>query len=170
MDIDYGGTLPSLVNLEDPAYPEQQSREASTLTLTEDQIMVTPSTPPLLSQLSVTSALNPYFGYPVSTYGRRRKRDLAKTLATLFWMRWRTHITIVTCLTIMVFVARVVFRKGVLRFPKGIARWYMLLPKRRLSSKWHLNFSALLRHDELPWIRASSVIHSWTSKAANIDK
>lgn len=122
------------MDLEDPAYPEQHSGEASTLTLSEDQSMVTPSTVPL-SQLSVMSVLNPYFGYPVSTYGRRRKRDLAKTLATLFWMRWRTHITIVTCLTIIVLVARVVFRKGVLRFPKGIARWYMLLPKRRFSSK-----------------------------------
>ena len=121
------------MNLEDPAYPEQQSLEASTLTIPEDQTMATPSTVPL-SQLSVRSALNPYFGYPVSTYGRRRKRDLAKTLAILFWMRWRTHITIVTCLTIIVLVARVVFRKGVLRFPKGIARWHMLLPKRRLSS------------------------------------
>lgn len=134
MDIDYGGTLPSLANLEDPLYPERQSQEASTLTLSEDQTMVTPSAVPL-SQLSERSVLNPYFGYPVSTHGRRRKRDLAKTLAILFWMRWRTHIKVVTCLTIIVFVARVAFRKGVLWFPKGIPRWYMLLPKRRWSSK-----------------------------------
>ena len=157
------------MNLEDPSYPERQSRESSTLYLSEDQTTVTPSTVPL-SQLSERSVLDPYFGYPVSTHGRRRKRDLVKTLAILFWMRWRTHITVVTCLTIIVFVARVLFRKGVLRFPKGIARWYMLLPKRCLSSKWHLNFSALLTRHELLWTRASSVIHSWTSKAANIDK
>lgn len=144
---DYGGTLPSLANLEDPAHPEQRPREALTLPLSEDQTTVTstPSTVPL-SWLSATSALNPFFGYPVSTsssnrrslsllHGRRRKRDLARTLAILFWMRWRSHITIGICLTIIIFVARVVFKKGALRFPKGIARWYMLLPKRRLSSK-----------------------------------
>jgi len=147
LDIDYGGTLPSLANLEDPAHPEQRPREALTLPLSEDQTTLasTPSTVPV-SWLSATSALNPFFGYPVSTsssnrrslflpHGRRRKRDLARTLAILFWMRWRTHITIGICLTVIVFVARVVFRKGVVRFPKGIARWYMLLSKRRLISK-----------------------------------
>jgi retinaldehyde-binding protein 1 len=133
-----------LANLEDP---EQPSREVLTLPLSEDQTTVTsaPSTVPI-SWLSATSALNPFFGYPVSTsssnrlslslpHGRRRKRDLARTLLILFWMRWQTHITIGIFLTMIVFVARVVFRKGVLRFPKEIARWYMLLPKRRLSSK-----------------------------------
>lgn len=53
-------------------------------------------------QLPSTSLLNPFFGYPVSQtsstimlpHGRRRKRDLAETLAFLFWMRWKKHITL----------------------------------------------------------------------------
>jgi len=144
---DYGGTLPSLANLEDPAQPVQRPREVSTLPLPEDQTTAasTPSTVPI-SWLSPTSVLNPFFGYPVSSsssnrhslslpHGRRRKRDLARTLAILLWMRWQTHITIGICFTVMAFVARVLFGKSVLRFPKRIARWNMLLPKRRLSSK-----------------------------------
>ena len=43
---------------------------------------------------------NSYFGYPVLydtpiptlRHGRRRKRDLFRTLACLFWVRWRKHI------------------------------------------------------------------------------
>lgn len=146
LGIDYGGALLPLANLEDPAYLEQRPLEASALALSEDQNMITsmPSTV-LLSRLSATSVLNPFFGYPVSTsssnqhslcfpYGRRRKRDLAHTLAILFWMRWKSHIVIGICLTVIGFVARVVFKKGVLRFLERIARWYMLLVKRRFSS------------------------------------
>lgn len=44
---------------------------------------------------------SPYFGYPVLhdtptptlRHGRRRKRDLLRTLAWLFWARWRKQIS-----------------------------------------------------------------------------
>ena len=64
---------------------------------------------PPLTSLSPTSLLNPFFGYPASSHkgflslqhGRRRKRDLARTLAVLFWIRWRkrimTGVVVVLC-------------------------------------------------------------------------
>lgn len=59
--------------------------------------------------IPATSSLNPFYGYPawmpdssstttntpVPRHGRRRKRDLMRTLATLWWIRWRKHLTAV---------------------------------------------------------------------------
>jgi len=46
-----------------------------------------PSTP--VSPLTARSIANPAFGYPVRADGRRRKRDLARTLMVLLYARWR---------------------------------------------------------------------------------
>jgi hypothetical protein len=58
----------------------------------------TPATtnPPGRSNLvpGTHSSLNPFFGYPITPsmrprHGRRRKRDLLKTLILLWWMKWK---------------------------------------------------------------------------------
>lgn len=53
-----------------------------------------------ISSLYAGAHHSPYFGYPVLhdtptptlRHGRRRKRDLLRTLAWLFWARWREPI------------------------------------------------------------------------------
>ncbi|KAF8160690.1 CRAL-TRIO domain-containing protein [Crassisporium funariophilum] len=140
---DYGGTLPSLALVEDPIKPRRpQAEKLQETTLLEAQPSVSSSPPGApVSWLSPVSLLNPFFGYPASTtsnrrsaslrHGRRRKRDLAKTLATLFWIRWHTRITLGLCLAVIFFLAEIAFRKGFLRFQKGFSLWNMLLSHRR---------------------------------------
>ncbi|KAJ7646780.1 CRAL-TRIO domain-containing protein [Roridomyces roridus] len=58
--------------------------------------------PPPGAPIPATSLLNPFFGYPLSSFdgtqpptlrhGRRRKRDLAHTLLVLAWRRWKRRI------------------------------------------------------------------------------
>ena len=58
---------------------------------------------------------NPFFGYPATEaaadgstsaptlrHGRRRKRDLLRTLLRLWWSRWRYHIKALLLLMILV--------------------------------------------------------------------
>ncbi|KAI0786560.1 CRAL-TRIO domain-containing protein [Abortiporus biennis] len=100
------------------------SAPISTSPVTEKPAELAPEPPlpePTLRHISPTSILNPFFGYPVyyttdsksSTptlhHGRRRKRDLLRTLATLWWLRWRKQISavgVVVAVTILVVVAR----------------------------------------------------------------
>ncbi|KIM45318.1 hypothetical protein M413DRAFT_441999 [Hebeloma cylindrosporum] len=143
---DYGGILPPLSHLEDPIRPEQlepqeESDIAALASEPEPTLRPNPSFISI-SWLSPTSLLNPFFGYPVLSssrrgpvsfrHGRRRKRDLVRTLAMLFWMRWRRHITALLCVTIMLCVLKRGFRKGNSRFPASISHW--LLSNRRLAS------------------------------------
>ena len=141
---DYGGTLPSLLYLEDPLHHERpRPPEESGIAASEpESTSPTNSSFDSTSWLSPTSLLNPFFGYPISSsskrgpvsfrHGRRRKRDLVRTLITLFWIRWRKHITFALCVTMMFIVLKRGFRKGNLRFLASIPRW--LLSNRRLSS------------------------------------
>lgn len=56
-----------------------------------------------------TSTLNPFFGYPTQVslsgsqhtlhHGRRRKRDLVRTLLVLLWLKWRRRLLF--CLSII---------------------------------------------------------------------
>jgi len=129
---DYGGTLPSLLNLEDPIRHERpQPPEEPGIEASEPEPTSPPNPPISALRLSPTSLLNPFFGYPVSSlskrghvsfrHGRRRKRDLVRTLITLFWRRWRKHIIFALCVTVMLFVLKRGFRKGNLRFPASIS-------------------------------------------------
>jgi len=94
---DYGGSLPDLSSLDDPLQiVEFHQREQSwRLSAPLEKAQIPRS--PIFTSLSPTSLLNPFFGYPASSssegtltlpHGRRRKRDLARTLALLFWLKW----------------------------------------------------------------------------------
>lgn len=102
--IDYGGQLDALCNLKDPLRPAQPQSVQS---------------PPIIFErvhrhISPTSILNPFFGYPVHVTegrppflqnGRRRKRDLVRTLTLLLWFRWRRGI--MSCLYIIGFICAI---------------------------------------------------------------
>jgi hypothetical protein len=130
MDIsaDYGGTLPLLAQMEDPLRTINLQTEAveppphrfGTGSLQVDSRAKL--------SLSSTSLLNPFFGYPVSQssgavtlhHGRRRKRDLAGTLALLFWIRWRKHITLAIVMATLIFTIKA-------RQPRGIRGYIGIL-------------------------------------------
>lgn len=77
------------------------------------------------------SLSNPFYGYPSAPvrgyphlqYGRRRKRDLARTLAHLFWLRWRTHITAGALLAVLIYMLNFGFRRGIIRVPRYLLGW-----------------------------------------------
>ncbi|TFK44283.1 CRAL-TRIO domain-containing protein [Crucibulum laeve] len=119
---DYGGSLPCLTHLEDPLAMVYALTALPASVVAEGRRQSADSSPspflppvPSIATISPTSLLNPFFGYPVSSstsrsslslhHGRRRKRDLAQTLALLFWIRWKKHITfglfILTCLLVI---------------------------------------------------------------------
>ncbi|KAI0358623.1 CRAL/TRIO domain-containing protein [Trametes cingulata] len=110
---DYGGCLPPLSELEDPLerftvpllgssppYPSNSVR-----------LEVPPTSQPIsrVPSISPTSHLNPYFGYPVSRrdaitprlrHGRQRKRDLLRTLASLWWSKWKHRVYALLCIVL----------------------------------------------------------------------
>lgn len=112
--VDYGGQLPFLSQLDDPLHSFVRSASAAaqrTLTIQRSPpphipAMSSHSEPagrPINRNITPTSTLNPFFGYPVYytasssvpalQHGRRRKRDLIRTLGRLWWIRWRKHVT-----------------------------------------------------------------------------
>lgn len=96
---DYGGVVATLNLLEDPLWTQETTSHSGIVTRgeisTPDPPLMKP--PPSTTSISPTSLLNPFFGYPAFLaygtlsleHGRRRKRDLARTLLLLFWIRWR---------------------------------------------------------------------------------
>ena len=136
---DYGGSLPDLTRLDDPL----QSREAPRPQGISQPCDLPPASqspaPTTRTSLSSTSLLNPFFGYPASSqqgltslqHGRRRKRDLARTLAFLFWIRWRNHLIIGLLLAVCVFAVKQASRRRLLRFSNGSLDW------RALVASWH---------------------------------
>ena len=122
--IDYGGSLPKLSLLEDPMSPRLPEAEIEVTSAPSPPPISTP-VPRTTSWLSPTSLLNPFFGYPVSPpsnrglpylrYGRRRKRDLVRTLLTLFWIRWHKHVIIGGCLTVLLMLWKLRFARLRLR-------------------------------------------------------
>ncbi|KDR75091.1 hypothetical protein GALMADRAFT_122666 [Galerina marginata CBS 339.88] len=118
---DYGGSLSKLSLLEDPIHPILPSPGVPEVMASETSTITPPLIPSVTaSWLSPTSLLNPFFGYPVSAssgngppsflHGRRRKRDLVRTLLTLFWMRWHKHITFGLCLTLLMLTLKLSLR------------------------------------------------------------
>jgi len=94
----YGGALPALKLLDDPLRTQETLLESMPAEYRQIEAADPPAShPPAFTSLSPTSLINPFFGYPATSsygslslpHGRRRKRDLARTLALLFWMRWR---------------------------------------------------------------------------------
>ncbi|KAJ6629488.1 CRAL-TRIO domain-containing protein [Mycena sp. CBHHK59/15] len=108
---DYGGTLASLTELQDPLWndpPSPLPAPSGQSPPSAPSIAPVAAQAPSITSIPATSLLNPFFGYPVSSaggspslrHGRRRKRDLACTLLILAWRRWRRHI--MTCMWIIV--------------------------------------------------------------------
>ncbi|KAJ7467174.1 CRAL-TRIO domain-containing protein [Mycena latifolia] len=137
LPADYGGTLASLTALRDPLSSDPSPRPDSGQMQQEPSSSNAPSNvapvPLVVTPIPATSLLNPFFGYPVSStggapalhHGRRRKRDLAKTLLILAWRRWRNHI--MGCVWIFVFVLTVRGRRAwFARSTSGMSLWRAL--------------------------------------------
>ncbi|KAF6763121.1 hypothetical protein DFP72DRAFT_524255 [Ephemerocybe angulata] len=116
---EYGGDLPDLAQLNAPeegeGYPSHPSPQAGAGSQ-EVSLEDLPSTP-LAAFISPTSLLNPFFGYPATSspsgrnvpglhHGRRRKRDLLRTLAFLWWNRWHSHIMFALCVSIAILLVK----------------------------------------------------------------
>lgn len=129
--IEFGGSLPSLFDLEDPLRPRQLTPSSPHDRLPSEYLVELATAPHggSTSRVSSTSALNPFYGYPVTPaptkgvptlrFGRRRKRDLVRTLAKLFWLRWHSQVNTLLCLVGIIFLVRLVSRKGLPRLLRG---------------------------------------------------
>ncbi|VDC01718.1 unnamed protein product [Peniophora sp. CBMAI 1063] len=125
---DFGGELPFLTETPDildyPGSPESAAEHSR-----HPSPSIAPVRPP--PRLSPRSSYNPYWGYPVnsgsfhSSTGRRRKRDLVRTLAVLWWERWRGHATAGLALSVLAVVFLVLRARGRLG---GLARMRMARP------------------------------------------
>ena len=118
--VDFGGSLPASDTLRNPlferipsrfrpSHPSSPSERSLPQLQTPEPVLLGPRPQARLplrldtSAPAVHSPFNPFFGYPVSPtslnprYGRRRKRDLLRTLAYLWWAKWKgTVIRVVT--------------------------------------------------------------------------
>ncbi|CDO69175.1 hypothetical protein BN946_scf185042.g77 [Trametes cinnabarina] len=132
---DYGGALPPLSDLEDPL-------ENVAVSVTEfshpspPDASAPPQSPssglqhlPRVGSVAPTSHLNPYFGYPVTgrstltprlRYGRRRKRDLLRTLASLWWSRWKHHVYVLLCIALVLVMVASRRRTRILRWKQRV--------------------------------------------------
>ncbi|KAG7446558.1 CRAL/TRIO domain-containing protein [Guyanagaster necrorhizus] len=123
---DYGGVLEPLSTICDSLQGRQIFPSTSQAAPTPKYDL---SSIPDPSSLSPTSMFNPFFGYPVSVtgtsatlhYGRRRKRDLAKTLLLLLWLRWGRRIMACFWFGMFALTMRLWSRRWLLCSPKGLA-------------------------------------------------
>lgn len=148
MCADYGGDIPSLEHLEDPLRPADRRPSATGQTpelepsnlltdvLPAPQRHVHEPTPlpQAAPSISATSALNPFFGYPVTLssspsggvpalhHGRRRKRDLLRTLALLWWMRYGAYVR-AALWVVFAGLAVKIWTKRLARFPNTLITW-----------------------------------------------
>ncbi|ESK90852.1 phosphatidylinositol transfer protein csr1 [Moniliophthora roreri MCA 2997] len=137
---DYGGDLAALSVLNNALeskrvhrarVPEAQSPEAQSQA-TANSESSDPSSGPTVSigtRLSPTSANNPFFGYPASFssgsstlhHGRKRKRDLVRTLLILLWRRWHRHVSACLWLVVVTVTVRQLFSKRIVYSSAGAA-------------------------------------------------
>ena len=148
---DLGGDLPPLSTVENPLRrycntvpptpPELQIRSAASI---PDHDHTPVSSMRRRKDLSATSLLNPYYGYPVAyntstvptlRHGRRRKRDLARTLLRLWWSRWRHSVKVV--MFILVLLLAFMFS----RRPIWQRRWRLAVPILELLATVPVPFS-----------------------------
>ncbi|GBE80468.1 CRAL-TRIO domain-containing protein [Sparassis latifolia] len=143
---EFGGCLPPLSKLEDPLRIHTYPLAAEFVEHSRPRGQPSPPHPPSIASSSVgaslspTSSSNPFFGYPVSyhtstptlRHGRRRKRDLLRTLARLFWARWHFHISASLCL-LLVFVAATLVRRFRKQERRGLFE-YLTMPPRLVRS------------------------------------
>lgn len=130
---DFGGSLPVSSTLQDPFFERLPSRFRRSRSLSSSgrslpQLQAPEPGPPnpraqgrQLARLdtsvpAVHSPFNPFFGYPVSPtslnprYGRRRKRDLLRTLTYLWWAKWKGTVIWVVVLILAFWLTRWRFR------------------------------------------------------------
>ncbi|KAH9920156.1 CRAL-TRIO domain-containing protein [Fomitopsis serialis] len=124
---DFGGLLPPSSELEDPLRTSLKTADgigpqchadadAGPARKSVDTLSDSEAADPEIPMMGVPPSRpapqhSPYYGYPILhdtpiptlRHGRRRKRDLLRTLAWLFWARW--HIHLVTALAAVVLVA-----------------------------------------------------------------
>ncbi|THU96738.1 CRAL/TRIO domain-containing protein [Dendrothele bispora CBS 962.96] len=138
---DYGGTLPPLRFLDDPLHtlPGNHVHLPESASKNRQIEMPTPTTPARKTRsnarhlISPTNILNPFFGYPVTAsqqsnslslhHGRRRKRDLFRTLLKLFWRRWNRPINVFLWFIAYVVALRMWYRRWILQ---SSAAWEVL--------------------------------------------
>lgn len=132
---EYGGFLAALSQLEDPLEKLTAPPPALSPECPSKSVRLEP--PPSSSvarvpSISPTSHLNPYFGYPVSgrdaattprlRHGRQRKRDLLRTLASLWWGRWRSRVYLLLCIVLAVVMVTPRRRPRILRWKQAVRR------------------------------------------------
>jgi len=131
---EYGGTLPRLQDLDDPLRPNHALPYSSGHFPSTNS---TTTTQPLPIRISPTSSQNPFFGYPTlfNSFqttpsfqpGHRRLRDLLRTLAIMWWDRWKPRISVLLWFVLALAGARIwVKRGGMARLGEGmvsLARW-----------------------------------------------
>ncbi|KAL1945915.1 hypothetical protein VTO73DRAFT_1917 [Trametes versicolor] len=132
---EYGGSLAPLSQLEDPL--EKLTAPPPVLFPASPTKSVRLELPPSSSiarvpSISPTSHLNPYFGYPVSgrdaattprlRHGRQRKRDLLRTLAGLWWGRWRGRVYLLLCIVLAVVMVTPRRHPRILRWKQAVRR------------------------------------------------
>lgn len=124
---DFGGSLPASSALRDPFLEQLPLRPHRSLSLSSSERSLpqlqTPdprssnvrAAPPIRLDTSVPathSPFNPFFGYPVSPtslnprHGRRRKRDLVRTLAYLWWVKWKKSAIWIIMLSVAFWLSR----------------------------------------------------------------
>ncbi|TFK25188.1 CRAL/TRIO domain-containing protein [Coprinopsis marcescibilis] len=113
---EYGGELPPLQTLDDPICFAGEKPVVEEPQPTVEEEFIQEATSSSWTRISPTSLINPFFGYPVSAlsnrkqlslhHGRRRKRDLFRTLAVLFWARWQSCIMFSLCISVICLVFR----------------------------------------------------------------
>lgn len=130
---EYGGSLLSLTDTEGPSQTGEGPSPLHFVLPISEPIPST-ATKSSVSSISPTSLLNPFFGYPVSSlsspsrspsfpHGRRRKRDLARTLIWLLWLRWRSYITFGLCLITLALTINFAIRKRRLGSLRNFFKW-----------------------------------------------
>lgn len=125
---EYGGNLPGLQDLGDPLRLNRLIQKGSS----HHPSIPVPSQP-WSTYISPTSPQNPFFGYPTFSNSsraipsfqpdRRRLRDLLRTLAKMWWGRWRTHVSVLLWLILALASARIWVKHGHLaRVRRGMTR------------------------------------------------
>jgi hypothetical protein len=141
---DFGGSLPASSTLRDPflEFPPRDRRSFSPSSSERSLPQLQTPEPrhsdprsrrglPLRLDTSVPAAhspFNPFFGYPISPtslnprYGRRRKRDLLRTLAYLWWAKWKGSVVWVSVLIVAFWLSRWRLRTWLNRLRQMIPR------------------------------------------------
>lgn len=116
LPAELGGSLQPLSDLDDPlhayirTFSDANSTAEPVTSCAEVHARHDDMVPNSHTRIPPTSSLNPFYGYPVAygpsrpilIYGRRRRRDLLRTLILLFWARRKSHIIALTLMILTI--------------------------------------------------------------------